>query len=48
MPANTWIRALKIWNKDKPKYTVPKKGTKDHKEVMQISNKLKTSKTKSK
>ncbi len=36
MPVNTWMRALKIWNKGKPKYTVPKKGTHAYKEVKKI------------
>ena len=33
---NSWIKALKIWNRDKPKYTVPKKGTKGYNEVKKI------------
>ena len=27
--ANKWITALKSFNKDKPEWTVPKKGTRD-------------------
>ncbi len=38
---NKWIRALKIFNKGKPKYIVPKKGTKEYKEVRKIMEKLK-------
>lgn len=37
---NTWIRALKIWNKNKPKYKVPKKGTSDYIEVKKIQQSL--------
>ena len=39
--ANTWIQALKEWNKGTPTHCVPRKGTSEHKEVMKIQNKLK-------
>jgi hypothetical protein len=38
---NKWIRALKIFNKNKPKWVVPKKGTKEHKQVKKIMATLK-------
>ena len=39
-----YIDALKEFNKDKPKWCVPKKGSKDHTEVIAIMKKLKSSK----
>lgn len=33
---NSWIKALKIWNKGKKKYIIPKKGTKEYMEVKKI------------
>ena len=35
----TWIQALKIWNKGKKKWSIPKKGTKGHAEVKAIMKK---------
>lgn len=32
----TWIQALKIFNKGKKKWTIPKKGTEDYKKVKAI------------
>ena len=37
--ANKWITALKSFNKDKPEWTVPKKGTKGYEQVKKIMNK---------
>jgi hypothetical protein len=39
-----YIDALKEFNKDKPKWCVPKKGSKDYLEVVKIMDRLKTSK----
>jgi hypothetical protein len=38
----SWIEAVKKWNKDtkQPKYKIPKKGTKEHKQVMEIKRKM--------
>ena len=38
-----FVEALKIWNKDKEGYTIPRKGTQAHAEVMQIMNNLPSS-----
>ena len=38
---NAWLSALKKWNAGRPKYTIPKKGTKDYNEVRAIMSKLK-------
>jgi len=35
----TWIKALQEWNKDK-KWSIPKKGTVEYNEVMEIKNKM--------
>jgi hypothetical protein len=35
-----WTDALKIWNKDKPNWSIPKKGTKGYDEVRAIMNNL--------
>ena len=35
-----FVEALKIWNKDKEGYTIPRKGTQAHAEVMEIMNNL--------
>lgn len=35
----TWIQALKIWNKGKKKWTIPKKGTKEHAQIKAIMQK---------
>lgn len=32
----TWIQALKIWNADKPNWSIPKKGTDGYNEVRMI------------
>ena len=29
----TWIQTLKIWNKGKKKWTIPKKGTEGYKQI---------------
>lgn len=36
---NQWMLALKEWNKDQPKYIVPRKGSKDYEAVVAIMNK---------
>ena len=36
----SFVEALKIWNKNKNYYCIPKKGTKEHAEVMEIMNSL--------
>jgi len=38
-----FVEALKIWNKDKEGYTIPRKGTQAHAEVMEIMNNLPSS-----
>ena len=38
---NKWLRALKIFNKGRKKWIVPKKGTPEYKKVKQIMAKLK-------
>ena len=40
---NVWIRALKKYNENKPKYTVPKKGTVEYAKVKKIMEKMKKS-----
>jgi hypothetical protein len=35
---NAWVKALAIYNDKKPVYTIPKKGTKEHKRVQNIMN----------
>lgn len=37
--ANKWITSLKEWNKDKPNWCVPKKGSKDYDEIKKMMNK---------
>lgn len=37
---NTWLIALKQWNRTQAKYTVPKKGTKGYGEVKAIQKRL--------
>ena len=32
----TWLQALKEYNKDKPKWVIPKKGTKEYMEVKRL------------
>ena len=39
MPLNSWMQALREWNNDE-KWCIPKKGTKEYKEVMVINNRL--------
>ena len=34
-----WIEALKEWNKGRDKYSIPKKGSKDYKEVKALMKK---------
>jgi hypothetical protein len=29
----TWLQALKAWNKNQDEWTIPKKGTKEYREV---------------
>jgi len=36
----SFVNALKIWNKDKEGYTIPRKGTQAHSEVMKIMHSL--------
>lgn len=40
----TWVQALKEWNKDKDHYKIPKKGTPEYQEVINIKNGLKVAK----
>lgn len=35
---NKWSDALKSWNSDRPTWAIPKKGTREHGEVVQIMN----------
>lgn len=37
---NTWIQALREFNKNKDNWCIPRKGTKDHNQVKQINDKL--------
>lgn len=39
----SWIKALKKWNKDtnQPKYKIPRKGTKEHTQVIKIMQNMK-------
>jgi len=41
MRRNSWVEALKLWNKDNEKYCIPKKGTPAYKEVQNIRDELK-------
>ena len=36
----SFVEALKIWNKEKEGYTIPRKGTQAHSEVMKIMHSL--------
>ena len=37
---NNWIKALKIFNKEKGIWQVPKKGSKEYNEVKKIMNSM--------
>ena len=37
----SYFVALSLWNKDRDKYSSPKKGTEEYKQVIEIYNKLK-------
>ena len=39
-------QALQVFNKDKSKFTIPKKDTEDYKKVVAIMNEIKTKTTK--
>ena len=39
-PKNTWISALKEWNKNKPAWCLPRRGSDDHKAVKQLQGLL--------
>jgi len=41
MRRNSWVEALKLWNKDHERYCIPKKGTPAYKEVQNIRDELK-------
>lgn len=45
---NFWLEALKVWNKKNKRYTIPKKGTKEHAEVVKLMDKMKNKAKKSK
>lgn len=32
----TWMQALKIWNKGKKKWTIPKKNSEEYKQIKKI------------
>lgn len=36
---NEWLKALKKWNQGKPKFSIPKKGSKEYLEVKRLMNK---------
>lgn len=38
---SSWLDALRIWNKDKPKWTIPKKGSKGHTEIKKLMKQMK-------
>jgi len=42
----SFVDALKIWNKDKDAYCIPRKGTQAHREVLEIMNNLPKKQTK--
>lgn len=34
----SWINALKLWNQNKKKWCIPKKGTDDYNQVKKLMN----------
>ena len=39
--SSAWLTALKIWNKERDKWSIPRKGTEDYKEVREVMDYLK-------